>query len=65
MVADQLDHVADLLCAVGEPADFAVGGARLARGQTDNIGGVSELAADFCNRARQFVCGNRCRFDIG
>ena len=64
-VADQLDHVADLLRAVGEPCDLAVGCARLVGRKPDDVAGVGELAADLADRARQLVGRDRGGLDVG
>ena len=50
-IADQLDHVTDLLGSVRQPADLAIGRARLARGEPDNIRRVGQLTTNLRDRA--------------
>src|SRR5262249_14240229 len=54
-VADQLDHVADLLRRLRECRDLVVGGLRLADRGRHYVGRLRQLAADLGDRARQLV----------
>ncbi len=56
-VADQLDHVADLLRRGGKRLDRAVRGVGLGHGETNDLVGLIEPAADLGDRARHLVGG--------
>ena len=63
-IADQLDHVTDLLRSICQPADLTIGSARLARGEPDNIRRVGQLTTDLGNRTGQLIGGDCCSFNV-